>query len=45
VVPVAATPAPATTAPAPKGGLPTVLDERLLKITLTLDVVKLLAPK
>jgi hypothetical protein len=28
-----------------RGGLPTVLDEKLLKVTLTLDVVKLLPPK
>ena len=30
---------------ASRGGLPTVLDERLLRVTLTLDVVKLAAPK
>ena len=28
-----------------RGGLPTVLDERLLRVALTLDVVKLAAPK
>jgi hypothetical protein len=32
-------------AAAARGGLPTVLDERLLKVTLTLDVVKLMTPK
>ena len=34
--------APATT---PRGGLPTVLDEKKLKVTLTVDVVKLLPSK
>jgi len=38
--------APATTSPSTsRGGLPTVLDERQLKVTLTLNVVKLAAPK
>jgi hypothetical protein len=36
---------PAPMPPGVKGGLPTVLDERLLKITLALEVVKLLPPK
>jgi hypothetical protein len=37
--------APVATAPAPrKGGLPTVLDEKQLRITLFIEVVKLLAP-
>jgi hypothetical protein len=37
--------APVATASAPrKGGLPTVLDEKQLKITLFIEVVKLLAP-
>jgi hypothetical protein len=39
--PVAAQPAPATG----RGGLPTVLDERPLQITLTVVLVKLLPPK
>jgi|DewCreStandDraft_4_1066084.scaffolds.fasta_scaffold74191_2 hypothetical protein len=32
-------------APAARGGLPTVLDEKQLKVTLNVDVVKLLPPK
>lgn len=32
-------------APAPKGGLATVLDERQLKVTMQLSLVKLLSPK
>jgi hypothetical protein len=42
-------PAPAaaqpTTAPTGRGGLPTILDERQLKVTLNLVLVKLLPPK
>ncbi len=38
--------APATTSPSTsRGGLPTVLDERQLKVTLALNVFKLAAPK
>ena len=37
--------APVATAPKGKGGLPTVLDEKKLKITLALVVVKLACPK
>ena len=36
---------PAAATSAGRGGLPTVLDEKLLKVTLTLQVVKLLPPK
>jgi hypothetical protein len=36
---------PAVAAPKTKGGLPTVLDERQLKITMAIDVVKLTCPK
>ncbi len=46
--PGAASPPPASgvlPAAAGRGGLPTVLDERLLRVTLTLDVVKMVAPK
>ena len=38
------TPAPAPT-PVNRGGLPLVLDEKQLKVTLMLDVVKLVSPK
>jgi hypothetical protein len=37
--------APAAGAPANRGGLPTVLDEKLLKVTLNLYIVKPLPPK
>jgi hypothetical protein len=40
--PYAGAAAPGGAAAAGRGGLPTVLDEKLLKVTLTLDVVKLL---
>lgn len=45
--PAPAPPAAGVTAPAPvpKGGLPTVLDQKELKITLMLNVVKLAFPK
>jgi hypothetical protein len=45
--PAAAPPTPAAFTPAssPRGGLPTVLDEKQLKVTLMLNVVKLLPPK
>lgn len=36
---------PGAAAAAARGGLPTVLDEKLLKVTLTLDVVKLITRK
>jgi len=36
---------PAVTAPKSKGGLPIVLDEKQLKITISLVVVKLTCPK
>lgn len=35
---------PAAVAPAPRGGLSSVIDEQLLKVTLVLDVVKLIPP-
>ncbi len=45
--PVYTAPAPGAPAgqPAARGGLPTVLDEKQVKVTLTLDIVKLLPPK
>jgi hypothetical protein len=49
--PKAAAPPPpqvqyAAPAPAPnRGGLPTVLDEKLLKVTMVLDIIKLIPPK
>ena len=36
---------PAAPAPASRGGLPLALDEKQLKVTLMLDVVKLISPK
>ena len=42
--PVAPPPAAVATAPATKGGLPTVIDEKQLKVTMTLHVVKLIPP-
>jgi hypothetical protein len=40
-----AQPAAFTSTPGARGGLPTVLDEKQLKVTLMLNVVKLLPPK
>ena len=40
-----ANPAPAAPSSASRGGLPTVLDEKQLKVTITLDVVKLTPAK
>jgi hypothetical protein len=45
VAPAYVAPAVPAGAGSTKGGLPTVLDERPLKITLTLNVVKLLPSK